>query len=424
MPAPARGQPPDVRALAIALLEALLGRVSVLVVPVVVLLGDAEVDERAIPEVAERHGVSVDRSVLKEQRSDPDVGRALLGRDAEVLRRAHRELERGRARRRARAAARTTGATPPGSRRRRHRRQAADAVAEVAGDLGRRDPDLRRLRRRGSPGRAPGSRAGARPSASRASGRARRGRLTTFTLFDWRWPMKCQRNASPYTACFASRSCARFSPTTSMPASTSSAMSASETYFVAATTVTPGPTPRCTRCVALADLRRRQQPITPCAPCGRRRGGARRRAPGCSACTGRGARRARRPPRRRRRSAAAPEIEDPAAGQVGVEARRHLGADLVAARPDRTARRRRRPSSSAPPSARRPPRRPPRRDRASPRAAPRAAARPGARRAIGTQSAASASSGRPGSSVQRPSPSSRARPASARLHRSPSAPGG
>jgi hypothetical protein len=45
--APARRQAADVRALAVALLQALLGRVPVLVLPVVVLLGDAEVDEGA-----------------------------------------------------------------------------------------------------------------------------------------------------------------------------------------------------------------------------------------------------------------------------------------------------------------------------------------------------------------------------------------
>src|SRR3954470_457098 len=54
--------------------------------------------------------------------------------------------------------------------------------------------------------------------------------------------MKCQRNASPYSACLRSSSCARFSPTTSTPASTSTAMSASETYFVAATIVMCSPT--------------------------------------------------------------------------------------------------------------------------------------------------------------------------------------
>src|SRR5262249_37619574 len=67
-------------------------------------------------------------------------------------------------------------------------------------------------------------------------------RFTTLALFDCSRPMKCQRNASPYTACFASRSCARFSPTTSTPASARTAISSSATYFVAATTVTPGPT--------------------------------------------------------------------------------------------------------------------------------------------------------------------------------------
>src|SRR3954462_5385392 len=54
--------------------------------------------------------------------------------------------------------------------------------------------------------------------------------------------MKCQRKASPYSACLRSSSCARFSPTTSTPASTRTAMSASETYFVAATIVTCSPT--------------------------------------------------------------------------------------------------------------------------------------------------------------------------------------
>ena len=54
--------------------------------------------------------------------------------------------------------------------------------------------------------------------------------------------MKCQRKASPYAACFASRSWARFSPIVSMPASASVARSSTETYFVAATTVTLGPT--------------------------------------------------------------------------------------------------------------------------------------------------------------------------------------
>src|SRR5262249_36211196 len=71
---------------------------------------------------------------------------------------------------------------------------------------------------------------------------------------DWRRPMKCQRKASPYCACFASRSCARFSPTTVTPASASAAMSGSETYLVAATIVTSGPTS--------AWMRRKRSPIS------------------------------------------------------------------------------------------------------------------------------------------------------------------
>src|SRR5947209_16381480 len=66
-------------------------------------------------------------------------------------------------------------------------------------------------------------------------------RLTTLALFDCRWPMKCHRNVSPYSACLRSRSCARFSPTVRTPASASTAMSLGETYFVAATIVTPSP---------------------------------------------------------------------------------------------------------------------------------------------------------------------------------------
>src|SRR3954471_1265689 len=54
--------------------------------------------------------------------------------------------------------------------------------------------------------------------------------------------MKCQRKRSPYRECFVSRSCARVSPTTSTPATANTSSSSTETYFVAATTVTDGPT--------------------------------------------------------------------------------------------------------------------------------------------------------------------------------------
>src|SRR5436853_6952337 len=54
--------------------------------------------------------------------------------------------------------------------------------------------------------------------------------------------MKCQRKASPYRVYLASRSCARFSPTTATPASASAASSSIATYFVATTMVTSSPT--------------------------------------------------------------------------------------------------------------------------------------------------------------------------------------
>jgi hypothetical protein len=55
-PAP-RSQPAHVRALAVGIgaLEILLGGVGFLV-PVLVLLDDAEVDERAAPDVSDSHG--------------------------------------------------------------------------------------------------------------------------------------------------------------------------------------------------------------------------------------------------------------------------------------------------------------------------------------------------------------------------------
>ncbi len=65
---------------------------------------------------------------------------------------------------------------------------------------------------------------------------------TSRAFRDWRWPMKCQRKLSPWSACLAARSWRRFSPTTSTPASASTPRSSALTYFVAATTVTPGPT--------------------------------------------------------------------------------------------------------------------------------------------------------------------------------------
>ena len=65
--------------------------------------------------------------------------------------------------------------------------------------------------------------------------------LTVFALRLCSWPMKCQRKASPWRACLASRSWALFSPTTSIPASRNRTRSSTATYLVAATTVTSGP---------------------------------------------------------------------------------------------------------------------------------------------------------------------------------------
>src|ERR687891_1359666 len=63
----------------------------------------------------------------------------------------------------------------------------------------------------------------------------------SFSLRLWRAPMKSHVNRSRCCSCLASRSCARFSPTSSMPASASAGRSPTSTYFVAASTSTSGP---------------------------------------------------------------------------------------------------------------------------------------------------------------------------------------
>src|SRR4029077_290795 len=89
--------PAHVRAVAVGPLD-VLGYVPVLV-PVLVLLGDAEVHERAIPEVSKAHAVRNGnaRAGTKplrapEHRADAHVRRPLLGGDAVVLARAHGQL--------------------------------------------------------------------------------------------------------------------------------------------------------------------------------------------------------------------------------------------------------------------------------------------------------------------------------------------
>src|SRR5215204_3610151 len=163
----------------------------------------------------------------------------------------------------------------------------------------------------------------------------------SFTVFAFRlcrWPMKCQRNASPYRSCFAARSWARFSPTTWIPASARTAMSSGETYFVAATMVTSGPVSARMRSYrsrtssasnkaedavgsarpARAPLREEEvrvaeraqvEPVDALAP-----GGTERALGG------------------------APQVQlalvHQARAEAGLERLRHLAADLVAARPD------------------------------------------------------------------------------------------
>src|SRR5919106_6475445 len=63
----------------------------------------------------------------------------------------------------------------------------------------------------------------------------------SFSLRLWMAPMKSHMKRSPCSSCLARRSWARFSPTSSMPASASAGRSAASTYLVAASTSTSGP---------------------------------------------------------------------------------------------------------------------------------------------------------------------------------------
>src|SRR6476646_10505474 len=148
--------------------------------------------------------------------------------------------------------------------------------------------------------------------------------------------MKCQRKASPYSACLASRSWARFSPTTVTPASASDPMSASETYFVAATTVTSGPTCRCTSvrreriCSGDSTDHSLHAAGAAIAAVGEEELGvvARAEVEAVDATHARPAKRS---------FGSGPEIELAVVRQVGVEELRHLRPYLVATRADRRA---------------------------------------------------------------------------------------
>src|SRR5215831_17986329 len=148
--------------------------------------------------------------------------------------------------------------------------------------------------------------------------------------------MKCHRKASPYTACFASRSCARFSPTIVTPASSSTAMSCNGTYLVAATTVTRGPASSRTRSTRARtssgdiadDSLHAARPAV--APVREEEVGAADRAQ-VDAVDPHHSRRAEQALR------GAPEVEPTAARQVGIETLGNLLAHLVAARACRRA---------------------------------------------------------------------------------------
>ena len=224
--------------------------------------------------------------------------------------------------------------------------------------------------------------------------------------------MKCQRKASPYSACFASRSCARFSPTTVIPASTSTAMSASVDVLRRGDDRHRRPDLVLDAREARADLVRRRHRSPPGRRAPDRRAGARRRARVVARAEidaldllDAGARSA--------RSAAVQRSSRPSTGQVGVEALRRPPARPRSST-GRSPGRPRRPSARprAPP---RPPRRRPRRGRASRRGGRRARGGPSSLRPRSAGSRrTSASSGRSGSSVQSPSPGSPRTPGSAR----------
>src|SRR3954471_6904068 len=149
--------------------------------------------------------------------------------------------------------------------------------------------------------------------------------------------MKCQRKASPQRACLASRSCARFSPTTSIPASARAPRSSAARYLVAATIVTSGPS--CARIRSwFARTVSGDKPNDALPPGDPFVAAVREEVLGRA---GRAevdpvdpgtARRAQRP------LGGAPEVELPVADEAEAvrtaERRRHLLADLVAARAD------------------------------------------------------------------------------------------
>ena len=247
-----------------------------------------------------------------------------------------------------------------------------------------------------------------------------------------RCPMKSHVKRSPATACLASSCSTRFSPTSAMPASASTARSAGSTYLTAASSSTAsGGAARARRRLGhgrarareVLAARRTSSTLTRARPRGsaitawrplpapsrrcewKRSGSQIVHRPGVDdlgrsralqrAPRGQPRDRPGRPRRRRRRSARA-------------AARRRRRRPRSSRRRPRARRRPRSPARRALPQ----PRARPRRARASPRARRRARLPPAATSAAVRQSAPCAISGRPGSPVTRASPSGHGRAAS------------
>ena len=93
----------------------------------------------------------------------------------------------------------------------------------------------------------------------------------SFTLRLWSAPMKSQVNRSRWRSCFASSSWARFSPTSSMPASASAGRSSASTYLIAARISTSEPIRSRTRSrFSLTRCARTDRPAFPVTPSSRR----------------------------------------------------------------------------------------------------------------------------------------------------------
>ena len=123
----------------------------------------------------------------------------------------------------------------------------------------RRSPPARHRtstpRRRGSPRAAPGSSTRRAAESEPTECTSSQSRFTTLTLFDCRWPMKCQRKRVAVERVLLARGLARGSrrpPRCPPPRARPSPPGT--TYFVATTTVTPAPTSSRTPGVALGDL--------------------------------------------------------------------------------------------------------------------------------------------------------------------------